>query len=409
MSGRKITSHTPSDGAPPTKSSRRDASVTAPASRLPAPLDPAKLDADARDAARALVREGDSPNTRQSYQSAMRYWLRWYRLRYGAAGNAEMASQSLEMSLPLSPAVIVQFVVDHAMHQGKHGLTTEMPAALDAALVAEGVKARPGPPALATLLHRVSVIAKLHTSRELPNPCADPAVRELLAKTRRAYAKRGVRTTKKDALTREPLRALLATCDDSLRGKRDRALLLFAWASGGRRRSEVVRASCENLRRTGPESYVFTLAWSKTNQHGADLAENDKPVTGAAAAAMTDWLAASGIAEGAIFRRVRRGGHVGEPLSEAAVRDIVRERCQLAGLEGDFSAHSLRSGFVTEAAHQQVPLAETMAMTGHTSVATVVGYFRRADMARSRAADLMGAPDTADDAADNNADDSHDA
>ncbi|VVE35582.1 Tyrosine recombinase XerC [Pandoraea iniqua] len=406
MSGRKITSHGLNDGAPPSKSSRRDVSVTAAASRLPAPLDPAKLDADARDAARALVQEGDSPNTRQSYQSAMRYWLSWYRLRYGAAGNAENAAPSLEMSLPLSPAVIVQFVVDHALHQGKQGLTTEMPAALDAALVAEGVKARPGPPALATLLHRVSVIAKLHTSRELPNPCADPAVRELLAKTRRAYAKRGVRTTKKDALTREPLRALLATCDDSLRGKRDRALLLFAWASGGRRRSEVVRASCENLRRTGPESYVFTLAWSKTNQHGADLAENDKPVTGAAAAAMTDWLAASGISEGAIFRRVRRGGHVGEPLSEAAVRDIVRERCQLAGLEGDFSAHSLRSGFVTEAAHQQVPLAETMAMTGHTSVATVVGYFRRADMARSRAADLMGAPDTPDGAADNNADNS---
>ena len=29
-------------------------------------------------------------------------------------------------------------------------------------------------------------------------------------------------------------------------------------------------------------------------------------------------------------------------------------------------------------------------MTGHTSVATVIGYFRRADMQRSRAADLMG-------------------
>ncbi|MGC7403279.1 site-specific integrase [Pandoraea pneumonica] len=389
---------------PPLKPNQRNVPVNAEASHLPAPLDPAKLDAAARDAARALVREGDSPNTRQSYQSAMRYWLSWYRLRFGAANVQSAASAAsvntgdgaaaLSLPLPLPPAVIVQFVVDHAMHQGKHGLTTEMPPALDAALVAEGVKAHLGPPALATLLHRVSVMAKLHTSRELPNPCADPAVRELLAKTRRAYAKRGVRTTKKDALTREPLRKLLATCDESLRGKRDRALLLFAWASGGRRRSEVVRATCENVRRTGPESYVFTLTWSKTNQHGADLAENDKPVTGAAAAALTDWLATAGITEGAIFRRVRRGGHVGEPLSEAAVRDIVRERCQLAGLEGDFSAHSLRSGFVTEAAHQQVPLAETMAMTGHTSVATVVGYFRRADMTRSRAADLMGEPDT---------------
>ncbi len=381
MFGKKITPD--GDASPDLKPSA--VARSAPASGLPAPLNPATLDADARDAAQALAREGDSANTRQSYQSAMRYWLGWYRLRYGQA-----------LVAPLPAAVIVQFVVDHALHQGKRGLKTEMPEALDAALVAQGLKARPGPPALATLLHRLSVIAKLHTSRDLPNPCAEPAVRELLAKTRRAYAKRGVRTAKKDALTREPLRALLATCDDSLRGKRDRALLLFAWASGGRRRSEVVRATCENVRRAGPGHYVYTLSWSKTNQQGADLPENEKPVTGAAAAALTDWLRSAGITSGAIFRRVRRGGHVGEPLSEAAVRDIVRERCALAGLEGDFSAHSLRAGFVTEAALQQVPLAETMTMTGHTSVATVIGYFRRADMQRSRAADLMGADEETD-------------
>jgi integrase len=375
MFAKKITS----DAISPRRSKRNTSMSNISDPRLPGPLDPALLDADTRAAVQALVREGDSANTRQSYQSAMRYWMGWYRLRYGEP-----------LVAPLPPAVIVQFVVDHAQHQGKHGLTTEMPAALDAELVAQGLKARLGPPALATLLHRLSVIGKLHTSRDLPNPCAQPAVRELLAKTRRAYAKRGVRTAKKDALTREPLRALLATCDDSLRGKRDRALLLFAWASGGRRRSEVVRATCENVRRTGPDQYVYTLAWSKTNQQGVDLPENDKPVTGAAGVALTDWLTSAGITQGAIFRRVRRGGHVGEALTEAAVRDIVRTRCALAGLEGDFSAHSLRAGFVTEAARQQVPLAETMTMTGHTSVATVIGYFRRADMQRSRAADLMG-------------------
>ncbi len=379
MSGEKITASnlSPAESVPSTVMGG------ASALGLPPPRNPATLHDDALNAAQSLAREGDSQNTRQSYQSAMRYWMGWYRLRYGQA-----------LVAPLPVAVIVQFVVDHALHQGKQGLRTEMPDALDAALVAQGLKARVGPPALATLFHRLSVIAKLHTSHHLPNPCAEPAVRELLAKTRRAYAKRGVRTAKKEALTREPLRALLATCDDTLRGKRDRALLLFAWASGGRRRSEVVRATCENVRRSGPDHYVYTLAWSKTNQQGADLPENEKPVTGAAAVALTDWLTAADITEGAIFRRVRRGGHVGEPLSEAAVRDIVRERCALAGLAGDFSAHSLRAGFVTEAALQQVPLAETMSMTGHTSVATVIGYFRRADMQRSRAADLMGAEET---------------
>ncbi|GAB3628796.1 integrase [Pandoraea terrae] len=343
-----------------------------------APLNPTTLDPAAEAAAAALAREGDSVNTRQSYRSALRYWAAWYGLRYRQP-----------LLPPLSSAAIVQFIVDHAERTTPQGLATEMPAALDAALVALGMKARRGAPALATLRHRLAVIGKLHTVRGLANPCAEPAVRELMAKTRRAYAKRGVRPAKKAALTRDPLRQILATCDDSLRGKRDRALLLFAWASGGRRRSEVVRASFDTLRRTGDDAYVFTLTWSKTNQGGEARAENDKPIVGEAGAALTAWLAASKLTEGPLFRRIRRGGHVGEPLTEAAVRDIVRKRCAMAGLEGDYSAHSLRAGFVTEAARQQIPLAETMAMTGHTSVATVVGYFRGADISRSRAARLI--------------------
>ena len=82
--------------------------------------------------------------------------------------------------------------------------------------------------------------------RAVPNPCHDAQVRELLSRTRKAYAKRGDLPRKKAALTKDPLQALLETCDDSLRGKRDRALLLFAWASGGRRRSEVASASLQS-------------------------------------------------------------------------------------------------------------------------------------------------------------------
>lgn len=55
-----------------------------------------------------------------------------------------------------------------------------------------------------------------------------------------------------------------------------------------------------------------------------------------AAAAMVAWLEASGIREGALFRRIRKGGHLGEPLAPAAVRDIVKERCALAGIGGSF-------------------------------------------------------------------------
>ncbi|SDE60841.1 Phage integrase family protein [Variovorax sp. CF079] len=107
---------------------------------------------------------------------------------------------------------------------------------------------------------------------------------------------------------------------------------------------------------------------------------------------MQDWLAVlteRGIKEGALFRRIRKGGHLGEALAPAAVRDIVKERCVLAGVEGGFSAHSLRAGFVTEAGRQNMPLPETMAMTGHQSVATVMGYFRAESSLGSRVSRML--------------------
>lgn len=328
-------------------------------------LEPSALSDVTAQAVEDLMREGDSANTLASYRSALRYWAAWFGLRYGRS-----------IALPVPANAVLQFIVDHAQRTTASGLAHELPPAIDQSLVSAGFKGKLGPMALNTLVHRVAVLSKAHQLRDLTNPCQDPKVRELLAKTRRAYSKRGALPQKKDALTKDPFMAIIDTCDGSLKGLRDRALLLFAWASGGRRRSEVVGASMKHLRRRGQASFTYTLAYSKNNQTGADRPENIKPLEGIAGEALSAWLEASGIKEGLIFRRVRKGGHLGEPLSPAAVRDIVRERAKMAGLPDLFSAHSLRSGFVTEAAAQNVPLADTMALTGHRSVASVLGYFR---------------------------------
>ena len=349
-------------------------------------LPSAGLEPAAQQAVRELLREGESTNTRNSYQSAMRYWAAWHALRF-----------ERQMQLPLNVACVLQFIIDHAQRQTGAGLASEMPAHMDRALVEAGYKAREGPLSHNTLVHRIAVLSKAHQVHGLANPCQDGAVRELMSRTRKAYARRGEQPAKKDALTRDLLEQLLQTCDDSLRGRRDRALLLFAWSSGGRRRSEVAGADMRHLRAVGPQEFIYTLAHSKTNQSGRDVPENHKPVTGRAAQALADWLRAAAIQEGPIFRRIRKGGHVGEPLSPAAVRDIVKQRCALAGVEGDFSAHSLRSGFVTEAGRQNVPLPDTMALTGHSSVNTVLGYFRADSALSNRAARLLDAGD--DDAA----------
>lgn len=371
---------------PPKNASAPNALATL-AGPLPV-LQPGQLDASTERAVHELLLEGESANTRSSYRSAARYWFAWLQLRYGKEFDSAAP-------LPVHVKRVVQFIVDHAERRSAAGkvLEHELPRDVDEALVRIGVKAKPGPMALNTLQHRLAALARLHRDRHLPSPTDHQDVRRLMRAVRSAYAKRGQLPKKKDALGLDHLSRLLATCDGTPQGVRDRALLLFAFDSGGRRRSEVAGADRALLKKDG-DGFSYNLAFSKTNQQGADRPENHKPVVGLAADAMRAWLrllAAAGIHDGAIFRRVRRGGHIGqEPLSDAAIWEIVTKRCKRAGLdaEGDFSAHSLRSGFMTEAAREGVPLKEMMAFSGHTDVKTALGYMQRVSMKDSAAAGL---------------------
>jgi integrase len=136
---------------------------------------------------------------------------------------------------------------------------------------------------------------------------------------------------------------------------RDRALLLFAFSSGGRRRSEVAVATLDNLVKADAGAYIYRLTHSKTDQAGSENnADADKPLVGRAAQALEAWL---------------------------------------AGLVGDFGTHSLRSGFVTEAGRQNVPLKEAMGLTGHRSLATFLRYFQSGAIQHSRAARILEDPD----------------
>lgn len=167
----------------------------------------------------------------------------------------------------------------------------------------------------------------------------------MLSRAARAAVKRGERPRKKTAITLAELEAMLATCDDSLEGLRDCALLCFGFSSGGRRRSEIAAADLRDLSRIGEKGYIYRLEYSKTQQAGVTASSTpDKPVLDRAALALEEWLDASGITEGAIFRRLWKT-RVGPALSPAAVGEIVQRRARLAGLEGDFGGHSLRSGF----------------------------------------------------------------
>ncbi len=308
-------------------------------------LDPRALDAASVRAAEEFVAEGTPANTARSYASALRYWAAWYALRYGQAlGDG-----------PLPVAVATQFVLDHLERQTKAGLAHELPPALDARLVELGAKARPGPLAYGTVSHRLAVLAKWHRLHGWDSPTDDHRLKTLLAKARKAQARRGVAVRKKTAAVAEPLQAMLATCTDGHRGLRDRALLLLAWSGGGRRRSEVVNLQVTDLRPLDATTWVYALGSTKTDTSGV---RREKPLKGDVVVAL-------------------------------------QGRARLAGLAGDWAAHSLRSGFITEAGRQGVPLGEVMALTEHRSLGTVMGYFQAGTLLSSRGTDLLGArPDT---------------
>jgi len=170
---------------------------------------------------RNLIDAATADNTRRAYASDLSYFWAWARLVAGQAQN-----------YPVPVALVVRFILDH---------TGAMDARLDAALVEAGIKRRLGPLGIATVRRRIaalSVAQKFQGIAHDGNPCAAESVRLLLAKAHHVAVKAGWRPTKKKAVTLDLLHPMLNTCrPDKLIDVRDRALLFFAWSSGGRRRS----------------------------------------------------------------------------------------------------------------------------------------------------------------------------
>ncbi len=96
----------------------------------------------------------------------------------------------------------------------------------------------------------------------------------------------------------------------------------------------------EDLRRLDANTWLYALGATKTDTSGV---RREKPLQGPAAHALYAWLEAAPARSGPLFRRLYNDGRVGSAgLSGDQVARIVKRRAQLAGLDGDWAAHSLR-------------------------------------------------------------------
>lgn len=306
--------------------------------------------------AKDIFEEGTSKNTVEAYRRDVNYFFTWAELVVG--GNP--------LVLPIKPDLVVKFITDHV---------TGLDPQVDTSLVAMKIKGRLGPYSVTTVSRRVSALSVLHRMKgfEHVNPCKQPHVSQLLSKARKRAVKQGVNPKKKKAATLDKLDAMIATCDDSLAGLRTKAMFYFAFSSGGRRASEVATARLQDLTCHG-DDYTYLIPHSKTDQEGKG---HVVPICGVAADALREWIKAADITEGKIFRGITRHGRITDSLTRQSVTRLVKQHAELAGLNPkDFSSHSMRSGYMTEAGNQKHELKDIMGLSGHKTVDVAMGYMQ---------------------------------
>jgi len=230
---------------------------------------------------------------------------------------------------------------------------------------------------VASVARKLTAVATRHRMADLAAPLG-PEVRAVLTGARR---ERMERPRPKAALTIDQLREIERQLDGGgVRAARDRAILLFGFASA-MRRSELVGLDLRDVEFVR-EGVRVVLRRSKTDQDGRGR-EMGIPCAAVDRAlcpveALERWVRARWRGAGPLFARVTAGGRVtGERLSGHAVGAVVKAAVTRIGLDARrFGAHSLRAGFVTAAGTSGAGTLEIMKRTGHRSVEMVERYFR---------------------------------
>jgi integrase len=316
------------------------------------PLTPAG--AAALEAAQALARKSSAPATLRAYKADWTHFSAW-------------CAEKGFVPVPAAPEVVGAYLASLA--------ETHAPA---------------------TIRRRLAALGKMHRYNDLPWNAAHGAIQGPLRGLLRQH---GRPPRKAAALSLAMLRQLLATCDRTARGRRDRALLLFGFA-GALRRSELVSLRVEDVK-VDAAGLRLRILRGKTDQEGQG-AEVGLPrgrhVETCPLRAFEAWQAVAGRNAGPLFRKVGARGRVGgAALHPDAVRRILLHRLRMAGLtpEGSgqgfdrLSAHALRVGFITEAYAKGVRDEDIMRHTRHRDLRTMRGYVRRAGLVTESPAGLL--------------------
>ena len=194
-------------------------------------------------------------------------------------------------------------------------------------------------------------------------------------------------------LSRAEARQLEDACaGETVRDLRDRALLVFMLSTGVRS-AEALGLRVEDISTVDGHTVAWVL--------GKGGARERVKLAPRAHKLLRAYLAAGEIAEGMVFRRVRRvrseprAGdgplmyRVYEPLSYAGLKFILRSRFAAAELSCHLSPHSLRHSFITLAIRGGATLAQVQAAARHADPRTTMRYVHGMDDLDNNAVDYV--------------------
>jgi site-specific recombinase XerD len=249
---------------------------------------------------------------------------------------------------------------------------TALPAA--AATVAAFIDAMAALKAPATVRRYVSSIATFHRAAGVANPCETQPVKLAL---KRMHRERGRAQAQAAPVNDVLVARMLAAAGDTLRHRRNRALLAVAYSTLCRR-SELVALRCADLQVDAEGFGTITIRRSKTDQEGfGDVA----PIAADAMRHLAGWIQAAGVTDGTLFRAVLKGGRVGDALDSGDVARIFKAMAQAAKLTAEeiarISGHSTRVGAAQDMVRYGVDLVGAMQAGRWKTSAMVARYSAR--------------------------------
>ena len=238
-----------------------------------------------------------------------------------------------------------------------------------------------------TIGRRIAAISYFHrqAGHAAPNTTATAGrLTEVLAGIRATHGKPKNRKRAADATA---LRAMLGAIEgDGLRAARDRAVLAIGM-SAALRRSELVAFDVGHVALV-PRGIELLIAHSKTDQAregvvvGIPEGQRIRPK-----ALLLDWMAQAGHQDGPLFRRLTRGDALtSDRMSDRAVARLVQRYAAAAGYDpAQYAGHSLRAGFLTEAASNRASIFKMQDVSRHKSVQVLSEYVRNAELFQDHA------------------------